>query len=144
MEKLEEEDMTNNLNYYRQKVQGYRHQVEDQTEFFDNFINFAPQEYTSKLERVQDFLMEVWKNQGETQQSHQQDNFAMNYLQQTQQNQQRPQRQTDLHKTANQNHQQIYQLPQQNLNMQNTKKPQNIGAPESDGQQPAFRKLFEE
>ena len=43
--------------------------------------------------------------------------------------------------TATQNNQQ-YQLPKQNLNMENTKKVPLLGAPENDGQQPAFRKLF--
>jgi len=45
--------------------------------------------------------------------------------------------------TATQNNQH-YQIPQQNLNMQNIKKVPIIGVPENDGQQPAFRKLFED
>lgn len=62
VEKLEEEDLRNNLNYYKQKLQVYRHKVEEQADFFTKLINFAPEEYQNKLGRVQDFLMEVWSS----------------------------------------------------------------------------------
>lgn len=62
VEKLQEEDLRNNLNYYKQKMQVYQHKVEEQGEFFDKIISFSNQEYQSKLVRVQDFLMEVWNS----------------------------------------------------------------------------------
>ena len=35
MEKLEEDELYNNLNEYRQKIQVFRHKVEEQSEIFD-------------------------------------------------------------------------------------------------------------
>ena len=65
VEKLEEEDLKSNLNYYKQKLQVYRHKVEEQADFFSKLISFSPEEYQSKQARVEDFLMEVWNTNGE-------------------------------------------------------------------------------
>lgn len=66
VQKLDQDDLKNNLNYYKQKIQVYRHKVEEQSEFFDKLINFSPDEYQSKLTRVQDFLMDVWSTENES------------------------------------------------------------------------------
>lgn len=63
VEKLEEIDLRNNLGYYKQKLQVYKHKVEEQADFFSKVISFPPLEYESKLTRVQDFLMEVWSTE---------------------------------------------------------------------------------
>ena len=41
MEKLEEEELYENLNEYRQKIQVFRHKVEEQTDVFDEIINYT-------------------------------------------------------------------------------------------------------
>ncbi len=43
VDKLDEEDLKNNLNYYRQKLQVYMHKVEEQADFFTKLISFTPE-----------------------------------------------------------------------------------------------------
>jgi hypothetical protein len=62
VERLGEADLRSNLNYYRQKLQVYRHRVEEQSDFFQEVISFAPEQYRCKLQRAQHFLMDVWKH----------------------------------------------------------------------------------
>lgn len=60
IENVPEEELRPNLNDYKFKLQVYRHKTEEQEEFFRKVISFTPEEYESKLKRVQDFMMDVW------------------------------------------------------------------------------------
>ena len=63
VEKLDEQDLRNNLNYYKQKMEVFRQKVEEQVDFFEKLISFTPDQYSQKLGRVQDFMMEVWNSE---------------------------------------------------------------------------------
>lgn len=128
MEKLDEQDLRNNLNYYKQKTEVYRQKVEDQGEFFDKLIDFSPEQYAEKLTRVQNFLMDVWapdEPQIEQQAPHK-NNFPIIT---------KPQQQQDYDFGGYQNFQK-HPHPQQQQN--------NSSRGNEQENQPAFRRLFEE
>ena len=60
MEKLSEEELHSNLNEYKQKIQVYRHKVEEQADIFEELINYNEEELTHKHTLIQDYLMDVW------------------------------------------------------------------------------------
>lgn len=137
VEKLDEQDLINNLNYYRQKIQVYRHKVEEQSDFFEKVISFPPEEYQSKLARVQDFMMDVWQTDSDEKPEPPMEptGFGEKLMQHNDFRSEKQPYQLKANTVSPQ-----YQLPKQNVVNVNA---QNWG-PSNDAQQPAFRKLFEE